>query len=124
MLLIRPSHAPGGTSWTWQSCESDGCLNVVYADSLSAVSAEGFRFSDSNGPSVVAEQIASSAKIIGNMDCDVLLSPHPFLFKMADKLEIQLTNPETQPFVDSQACVEYSMYFQAWLTKRLEEEKP
>jgi metallo-beta-lactamase class B len=119
-----PGHTPGGTSWTWQSCEGDRCLNVVYADSLSAVSAEGFKFSGPNGPSVAAEQITTSTQIIGNMDCDVLLSPHPFLFKMAGKLETRLTNPQAQPFIESDACLEYSKYFQDWLKKRLEEEIP
>jgi len=30
-----PGHAPGGTTWTWRSCEESTCLNIVYADSLS-----------------------------------------------------------------------------------------
>ena len=50
--------------------------------------------------------------------------PHTFLFKMEDKLEMLQANTEAQPFIDSQACVEYSKYFQDWLTKRLEEERP
>jgi metallo-beta-lactamase class B len=37
---FTPGHTPGGTSWTWQSCENNRCLNVVYADSMNAVSAE------------------------------------------------------------------------------------
>jgi metallo-beta-lactamase class B len=35
-----PGHTPGGTSWTWRSCEQSRCLNFVYADSLSPVSAK------------------------------------------------------------------------------------
>ena len=35
---LTPGHTPGGTSWTWKSCEGNRCLNVVYADSLTAVS--------------------------------------------------------------------------------------
>src|SRR3954452_15404918 len=31
---LTPGHTPGGTSWTWQSCEANKCLNFVYADSL------------------------------------------------------------------------------------------
>ena len=56
-----PGHTPGGMSWSWYSCEKLRCANFVYADSLTAVADEGFRFSDStryrravrdfNGPS-------------------------------------------------------------------------
>src|SRR5215210_7884442 len=33
-----PGHTPGAITWTWQSCEGATCKNMVYADSLSAVS--------------------------------------------------------------------------------------
>ena len=41
-----PGHAPGSTSWSWRSCENGRCANIVYADSVTSVSAEGYRFSD------------------------------------------------------------------------------
>jgi metallo-beta-lactamase class B len=31
---MTPGHTPGGTSWTWQSCEANVCYGMVYADSL------------------------------------------------------------------------------------------
>jgi len=34
-------HTPGGTSWTWLSCEGARCVDVVYADSQSPISADG-----------------------------------------------------------------------------------
>ena len=39
-----PGHTPGGTSWTWRSCDGADCADFVYADSLTAVSADGFLF--------------------------------------------------------------------------------
>jgi len=36
---FTPGHTPGGTSWTWTSCEGATCLSMVYADSLNSVSA-------------------------------------------------------------------------------------
>ena len=42
---FTPGHTAGGTSWTWQACESSRCLNLVYADSLTPVSSDGFLFS-------------------------------------------------------------------------------
>ena len=29
-----PGHTPGATSWSWESCEGERCLHMVYADSL------------------------------------------------------------------------------------------
>ena len=49
-LLLRvhatPGHTRGSTSFSWRMCEAGAaCRTYVYGDSLSAVSAEGFRFS-------------------------------------------------------------------------------
>lgn len=38
-------HTPGGTTWSWISCEDQRCLSVVYADSQTPISADGFLFS-------------------------------------------------------------------------------
>src|SRR6185436_11032524 len=47
MARMTPGHTPGGTSWSWKSCEGARCLDVVYADSLTPVSADGFKYSTS-----------------------------------------------------------------------------
>ena len=44
--IATPGHSPGGTSWHWTSCENGKCLDIVFADSMSAVSADEYRFSD------------------------------------------------------------------------------
>src|SRR5262249_28164948 len=44
---VTPGHTPGGTTWTWKSCEKDRCLDIVYADSLNPIASRGFLFSDS-----------------------------------------------------------------------------
>src|SRR5919112_5146995 len=43
---FTPGHTPGGTSWTWESCEGKRCLSLVYADSMTAGSTDPVRFSD------------------------------------------------------------------------------
>src|SRR6185503_18503630 len=53
MARMTPGHTPGGTSWSWKSCEGARCVDVVYADSLSPVSAPAFRFT-SDPPRVAA----------------------------------------------------------------------
>lgn len=69
-----PGHTPGGTSWTWKSCEGADCRTIAYIDSLSAVSADGYRFSDH--PDYVAMIRATIAKV-PTLPCDILLTPHP-----------------------------------------------
>src|SRR5579862_7663013 len=69
-----PGHTPGSTSWTWMSCEGAHCLHMVYADSLSAVSAPKFRFSDH--PRYLAG-FRRSIAVVAALPCDILLTPHP-----------------------------------------------
>ncbi|RZA11726.1 MAG: metallo-beta-lactamase, partial [Lysobacteraceae bacterium] len=41
-----PGHAPGGTSWSWRSCEGTRCLDLAYVDSHTAISDDHYRFID------------------------------------------------------------------------------
>src|SRR4030095_14277999 len=41
---FTPGHTPGSTAWTWKACEGLKCLDIVYADSLTAISAPGFKY--------------------------------------------------------------------------------
>ncbi len=107
-----PGHSPGGTSWTWESCEGERCLDIVYADSLSAVSAPGYRFSDG-----MAEVIRESVAKVAALDCDILLSTHDSSFGLHDKLA---AGRET--FVDPEACWAYAEAVLAGLEWRLEGE--
>jgi len=115
-VVHTPGHTPGGVSWTWESCALGTCYDVVYADSLTAVSAEGYRFSD--GPA--ANQIIESAAAISELDCDILLSPHPFFFGMQDKLE---KRDEGNPFINNVACMIYAETALDWLEQRLDSER-
>ena len=106
--MATPGHTPGATSWQWKSCETeDRCLTIVYADSLTPVSSDGYRFSDH--PGYLAAFRASLAKI-ASLDCDILLSPHPSASGMRDRL-LKGT------LVDPQGCRAYA----AKLSKQLEE---
>jgi metallo-beta-lactamase class B len=81
--LATPGHTPGAMSWQWQSCEAGDCKTIVYADSLSPVSSDTYRFSDH--PDYVAAYRASIAKVAA-LDCDILLTPHPSASGMREKL--------------------------------------
>ncbi len=72
-----PGHTPGGTSWTWQSCDGSTCVDFVYADSLSAVSADGFLFTRNRDyPNALAD-FERSFRTLEGVACGILLTPHP-----------------------------------------------
>jgi metallo-beta-lactamase class B len=75
----NPGHTPGGTSWRWRSCERGQCRTLVYADSLSALAAPGWRFRDH--PAIVAALRGSIARLAAQ-PCDILLTPHPSVSAM------------------------------------------
>lgn len=110
-----PGHAAGGTSWSWRSCTGDNCLPLVYADSLSAVSADGFRFSDH--PDAVARLRESVARVAG-LDCGILIAPHP----SAGGLWARLGPDATRPLSDPDACAAYAASAEARLERRLASE--
>lgn len=114
--IHTPGHTPGGTSWSWESCALGSCYDVVYADSLTAVSAEGYRFTDG----AAANQIIESADALSKLDCDILISPHPFFFGMQEKLE---KREEGNPFINNVACMIYAESMLLWLEERLESER-
>ncbi|HEX6908997.1 MAG TPA: subclass B3 metallo-beta-lactamase [Longimicrobium sp.] len=81
-------HTPGGTTWTWRSCGDAGdCVNLVYADSHTPVSADGFRFSDSRAyPGAVADFERTFATLDA-LPCDILVTPHPAASSLWQRLE-------------------------------------
>jgi metallo-beta-lactamase class B len=81
-----PGHTPGGTSWTWQSCEDNRCLNMVYADSVSAVSAEGYKYTQRRDPPGM-QDFEQSFAFLDSVPCDILLTPHPEVSDLFGRLE-------------------------------------
>ena len=74
-----PGHTPGGTTWSWRSCEGARCLDVVYADSISAVAAPGYRFTgDATHPSIV-DAFRRSITRMAELPCDIMIGAHPFV---------------------------------------------
>lgn len=123
-------HTPGSTTWTWQSCDPsarapgarDGCLNMVYADSLSSVSAPGFRFTgDAKTPSRV-EQFRKSINTVGELPCDIMITTHPMFTDLAGKLKKRAAQPPVDPFIDPQACRAYAANAMKALDARVAEE--
>jgi metallo-beta-lactamase class B len=106
--VATPGHTPGALSWHWVSCDGGVCRSIVYADSLTPVSRDNYRFSDH--PAYLAAFRASIAKVAA-LDCDILLTPHPSASKMLERMAGAL------PLDDGKGCKEYA----AALTKQLDD---
>lgn len=112
-----PGHTPGGTTWTWSACEAESCANMVYADSLNAVSAPEFRFTGS----AAADELRASIAKVRALPCDVLVPVHPSFGRLfAEATRAQRTGSEA--FRDRRACVRYANDAEARLDARLAEE--
>jgi metallo-beta-lactamase class B len=119
---LTPGHTPGSTTWTWRSCEGKRCLDIVYADSLNAVSAPGFRFAgDATHPGLV-DVFRHSIATIENLPCDILLSVHPAFSDMDEKLKRRGLKPALDPFIDPGSCRSYAAGATQRLESRLAEE--
>ena len=117
---LTPGHTPGSTTWTWKSCAGTRCLDVVYADSLNAVSASGFRFTAK--PELI-ESFRRSIAAVAALPCDILLSVHPGFSRLEQKLARRQANPKVNAFVDAGACRAYAADAAKRLEQRLAEEK-
>jgi metallo-beta-lactamase class B len=114
-VIATPGHSPGGTSYTWKSCDGKTCRQIVYADSLNAVSADSYRFSDHL--SYVTTLASSIARIGMKTPCDILISPHPAQSKFFERLAGEA------PLVDPKGCAVYAAAAGDRLQARLAKEK-
>ena len=101
---LTPGHTPGGTTWTWRSCERSRCLNMVYADSLTPVSAKSFLFTRNTTYPNVLKDFENSFRTLDALPCDVLLTPHPEASDLWTKLEKRDHGGGADAFVDPTAC--------------------
>jgi metallo-beta-lactamase class B len=114
-----PGHTPGSTAWTWDSCGRERCLHIVFADSLGALGAPGYRFSDR--PRYLAQFRSSIAKVAA-LPCDILLTPHPDASGLWDKVGHRVQAPGGSPLVDPNGCREYAATATKGMNARLAQE--
>ncbi len=98
---LTPGHTPGGTSWTWKSCEGAVCYDMVYADSLNPISAPGFRFTKSREYPQALEDFEKSFAFFEATPCDVLITAHPEVTGLWDRLAQREKGVKPDPLVDS-----------------------
>ena len=119
---VTAGHTPGGTTWTWRSCEGDVCRDMVYADSQTPVSADGFFYTRSKEyPRGVAD-FEHGAGVLEQLSCDILITPHPSASSFFERIDAR-TSGTGPGLVDTTACKRYASRAREALAKRLETER-
>ena len=111
--IATPGHTPGALSWRWESCDGGVCRTMVYADSLTPVSRDDYKFSAH--PEYLAAYRASIAKIAGSRR-EILQTPHPSASAMKERMT------GTQPLFDLAGCKNYAAKVTKLLDERLAKE--
>jgi metallo-beta-lactamase class B len=117
---LTPGHTPGGTTWTWSDCENSRCLNLVYADSLTPVSADGFLFSRRK-EYPHTDDFERSFSFLDSAPCDILITPHPDFSNLWQRLEQRDSRPDAM--IDVNACRVLATSSRELLKKRLATEQ-
>jgi metallo-beta-lactamase class B len=114
-------HTPGGTTWSWRSCDGARCLDFVYADSQTPVSADDFLFTRNGSyPNAIADFERGFATL-ERLSCDVLLTPHPSASNLWRRVSPADGTPTPQ-LVDSTACRRYAATARRLLEQRVARE--
>jgi metallo-beta-lactamase class B len=117
-----PGHTPGSTTWTWQSCEGDRCLHMVYADSVTAIAAGNFRYSDPAHPERV-QNYRRGLAVLAALPCDILVTPHPDQIDFLERVAQRDAGAKPDPMVNTQACRNYAAAGNRSLDAQLAKEK-
>lgn len=121
-----PGHTPGATSWTWRSCEGDRCLDMVYVDSLTAVSRDDFRFTRVSG---LVETFRATLEKVRAFPCDVVIATHPGATGLDERLGQRALGgfapgADGDPMVDPGACAALADRSLKGLEARIASESP
>jgi metallo-beta-lactamase class B len=118
---MTPGHTPGSTTWSWTSCDEGRCMNLVYADSLNPISRDGFVFTGKGNTPDISASFASSIAKVAALQCDIVLSAHPFLVDMLAKAAAR--TPRHNPFIEADGCRSYAATASKLLAERLARER-
>jgi metallo-beta-lactamase class B len=115
-------HTPGGTTWSWRSCEGARCLDFVYADSQTPVSADDFLFTKNTAyPNAIAD-FERGYGTLERLSCDVLVTPHPSASSLWDRVSPS-DGAIGATFVDRGACTRYAANARRALEARVAKER-
>ena len=110
--IATPGHTEGALSWQWESCETDACEMIVYADSLSPISRDGYNFADHLD---YLAKYRRGLDELSQLDCTLILTPHPSASGMHKRLL-------KGKLSDAAGCIDYANKIEGRLDKRLAED--
>ena len=119
---FTPGHTPGGTSWSWEACESGVCHHVVYADSQTPISADDFFFTRSTRYTTGEADFARGLATLDKLPCDLLLTPHPGASSMFERLAARDAG-NANAFIDPARCKTFVADARAAVAKRMADER-
>jgi metallo-beta-lactamase class B len=122
VAYVTAGHTPGGTSWSWTSCDQGRCLEIVYADSQTPVAAEGFLFSRSSTYPDAVEDFRRAHERLARLRCDILVTPHPGASGFWERVAAR-TAGDDHALVDPEGCRRYAETAGEQLDRRLERER-
>ena len=109
-----PGHAPGGSSWTWRDCEGERCIDLVFADSLTAISSDTFKFTADGGARVA--EFRNTIDTVRALPCDLLVTAHPSASAVFDR-------NAAGKLIDANACRVYADSAEQALDRRIASEQ-
>lgn len=114
-----PGHTPGSTSWSWRTCDGKDCKNIAYADSLTAISDDVFRYTEEAAHPGYLAGFRKTLETVAALPCDILLTPHPGASQIWQRI-----GPEpAQPLIDGEGCRNYAARGTKGLDERVAKEK-
>ncbi len=96
-------------------------MNIAYIESLTAVSSDKFRFTDSPSYPTVREDFKRSFDVVASLPCDVIVTPHPDFSNLFEKLE-KREKGDGSAFIDKTACRRLAERSRGNFEKRLAKE--
>ena len=122
LRTLTAGHTPGGTSWSWRSCDGARCLDFVYADSQTPVSADDFLLHEEHDLPERDRRLQARPATLEQLSCDVLVTPHPSVSSLWDR--VSPSDGTIGPaFVDRGACARYAATARQKLEERVERER-
>ena len=104
---FTPGHTQGGISWTWQASENGKAVNMVYADSLTAISGPNFRYSGNALYPQAKADLERSIALVAALPCDILVSAHPDATGLLER-QAKQKRLGSAAFIDRDACRKYA----------------
>jgi metallo-beta-lactamase class B len=118
-----PGHTPGSTSYTWRSCEQGKCVDIVYADSLTAFGNHTYRFTDSAAEPDRVERFRRSIALVDTLPCDILVTTHPDVSDFLERAGPDAQGHHPATLIDGNACHRLAARSTRMLDDKLADEK-